>query len=108
MKRYLATRPVLHEDDPLFLTMGKRKGHRLAPRTLRAIICTALKVANLKKPVITGHSLRDTAATMSLNGGVPVTAVRDMLWHASMKQTNIYVHTLNRVKEGGERFITQY
>jgi len=25
-----------------------------------------------------------------------------------MKQTNIYVHTMNRVKEGGERFITQY
>ena len=24
LERYVATRPVLHEDDPLFLTMGKR------------------------------------------------------------------------------------
>jgi len=87
---------------------GQPKGASAAPHTLRSIICTALKVANLKKPVITGHSLRHTAATMSLNGGAPVTAVRDMLRHASMKQTNIYVHTLNRVKEGGERFIMQY
>ena len=108
LERYLATRGSLEGGDPLFLTMGKRHGHRLAPRTLRSLIFTALKMANVKRPVVTGHSLRHTAATMSLNGGAPVTAVRDMLRHASMKQTNIYVHTMNRVKEGGERFITQY
>ena len=108
LERYLATRLPLDGGAPLFLTMGKRHGHRLAPRTLRALIFTALKMANVKRPVVTGHSLRHTAATMSLNGGAPVTAVRDMLRHASMKQTNIYVHTMNRVKEGGERFITQY
>lgn len=108
LERYLATRVPLDGGDPLFLTMGKRHGHRLAPRTLRALIFTALKMANVKRPVVTGHSLRHTAATMSLNGGAPVTAVKDMLRHASIKQTNIYVHTMNRVKEGGERFITQY
>ena len=108
LERYLVSRPRLEGEDPLFLTLGKRQGHRVAPRTLRGIICTALKVAQLKKPVITGHSLRHTAATMSLNNGAPATAVRDMLRHASLKQTNIYVHTLNRVKDGGERFITQY
>lgn len=108
LERYLATRLPLDGGDPLFLTMGKRHGHRLAPRTLRSLIFTALKMANVKRPVVTGHSLRHTAATMSLNGGAPVTAVKDMLRHASIKQTNIYVHTMNRVKEGGERFITQY
>ena len=108
LERYLVSRPRLKGEDPLFLTLGKRQGHRLSPRTVRGVICTALKVANLKKPVITGHSLRHTAATMSLNNGAPATAVRDMLRHASLKQTNIYVHTLNRVKDGGERFITQY
>ncbi len=108
LERYLASRPRLKGEDPLFLTLGKRQGHRLSPRTLRGIICTALKVAQLKKPVITGHSLRHTAATMSLNNGAPATAVRDILRHASLKQTNIYVHTLNRVTDGGERFITQY
>ncbi len=108
LERYLASRPRLKGENPLFLTLGKRQGHRLSPRTVRGVICTALKVAQLKKPVITGHSLRHTAATMSLNNGAPATAVRDMLRHASLKQTNIYVHTLNRVKDGGERFITQY
>jgi len=43
---------------------------------------------NVKWQVVTGHSLRHTAGTMSLNGGAPMTAVRDMLRHASMKQTN--------------------
>ncbi len=108
LERYLVSRPRLQGEDPLFLTLGKRQGHRLSPRTVRGVICTALKVAQLKKPVITGHSLRHTAATMSLNNGAPATAVRDMLRHASLKQTNIYVHTLNRVKDGGEHFITQY
>ena len=36
LERYLATRLPLDGVDPLFLTMGKRHGHRLAPRTLRA------------------------------------------------------------------------
>ncbi|MDR4483154.1 MAG: tyrosine-type recombinase/integrase [Nitrospirales bacterium] len=39
LERYLATRPSLQGEDPLFLTMGKRHGHRLAPRTLRALSC---------------------------------------------------------------------
>lgn len=39
--------------------------------------------------------------TMPLNGGAPVTAVKDMLRHASIKQTTIYVHTMNRVKRAG-------
>lgn len=106
LERYLATRVSLDGGDPLFLTMGKRQGHRLAPRTLRSLILMALKMANVKRPVVTGHLLRYTVAKMSLNGGAPVTPVKDMPWPASIKQTNTYVHTMNRVKEGGERFIT--
>ncbi len=93
--------------DSIFLTMDKRHGHRLAPRTLRSLIFTALKMANVKRPVVTGHSLRHTAVKMPSNGGTPMTAVKDMIRHASIKQTNIYAHTMRRVKEGGEP-ITQY
>jgi integrase len=71
LERYLATRLPLDDGNPLFLTMGKRYGHRLAPRTLQSLIFTALKMANVKRPVVTGPSLRHTAATMSLNGGLP-------------------------------------
>jgi len=64
--------------------------------------------ANVKRSVVTGHSLRHTAIKMSSNGGTPMTAVKDMILHAFIKQTNIYAHTMSRVKEGGEPFITQY
>jgi hypothetical protein len=39
---------------------------------------------------------------------LPLPAVKDMLEHSSLKHTNIYVHTLDLVKRGGESFITQY
>jgi len=95
-------------EEPLFLTMGKRQGHPLKPRTIQGLVRWWLTAAQVKSPVITGHSLRHTAATMALEGGAPITAVKDMLRHSSLKQTNIYVHTLDRMKRGGEQFITQY
>jgi len=45
---------------------------------------------------------------MAIDAGAPLPAVKDMLDHSSLKHTNIYVHTLERVKRGGESFITQY
>ena len=95
-------------DEPLFLTCGKRQGHRLSTTTLQALIRWWLTVAQVKSPVVTGHSLRHTAATMAIDAGAPLPAVKDMLDHSSLKHTNIYVHTLDRVKRGGESFITQY
>ena len=66
---------VLLLGEILFLTVGKRQGHRLVPRTLRSIIFTVLKIANVKRSVVTGHFLRHTAAAMSLHGGAPVISV---------------------------------
>ncbi len=100
------TWPDLNE--PLFLTLGKRQGNRLKPVTMQGLVRWWLTAAQVKRPVITGHSLRHTAATMAIDGGAPITAVKDMLRHSSIKQTNIYVHTLDRLKKGGESFITQY
>jgi len=93
---------------PLFVTVGRRGGHRLSEITIQGLVREWLKLCQVKRDVITGHSLRHTAATMALESGAPVTAVRDMLRHSSMKQTNIYVHTLDRMKRGAEQFITQY
>ena len=100
------TWPDLNE--PLFLTLGKRQGHRLKPVTMQGLVRWWLTAAQVKRPVISGHSLRHTAATMAIDGGAPITAVKDMLRHSSIKQTNIYVHTIDRLKKGGESFITQY
>ncbi|NKB82799.1 MAG: tyrosine-type recombinase/integrase [Nitrospirales bacterium] len=111
LDRYLETRGAPHADEPLFLTMGVRQGHRLTTRTIRFLITQALRLASVKTsltPRITGHSLRHTAATMALDNGAPLTAVRDMLHHASISQTNQYLHTQNRIREGAERLITQY
>ncbi len=78
------------------------ESHEAMPPTVRP---TATQV---KSPVLTGHSLRHTATTMALEGGAPITAVKDMLRHSSHKQANVYVHTHDRMKRGVERFFTQY
>ena len=40
--------------------------------------------------------------------GAPLTDVRDMLHDSSIVQTNQYLQNRNRIRRGGERFITQY
>lgn len=43
-------------------------------------------------PPISWHVLRHTYATLSLMAGVPITAVRDIMGHSTIKTTDIYSH----------------
>ena len=48
--------------------------------------------ANL--PRINAHALRHTAASLAIDGGMPLHRVRDLLGHSSVLVTSRYLHTL--------------
>ena len=48
---------------------------------------------------ITFHSSRHTCATLTLNGGVDMAVVQDILGHKSIKTTQIYAKVMSKAKE---------
>lgn len=67
------------------------RGRRITPRDIQNILIrTSLKV-NGSQPRVTPHGLRHTAATLLLESGVDVHVVRDILGHASIATTSMYL-----------------
>lgn len=91
---------------PLFAAHGNRgKGAAISRRTLRHVIATRLAAVDAKTERITAHSFRHTAATQALLGGAELMQVRDMLRHANVQTTMVYVHNLEREKKRAEQFV---
>ena len=42
--------------------------------------------------------LRHSAATYMLNSGIPIQVVKDILGHANLSTTQIYMHVLDEIK----------
>lgn len=95
--RYKASTQKQHHDDG-----------RIQDRQIRRIILKLFKQAKVKTKLITGHSLRHTAATFAIQGRAPLTGVQSMLRSKTAKPATIYLQTSNRFQEGGEQYITQY
>jgi integrase len=72
-----------------FVFAGRRHGHPIA--AINGSIYLVGKRAGL--PNLRPHDLRHTAATWSLANGADVRAVQDMLGHADLATTSIYLHT---------------
>jgi site-specific recombinase XerD len=54
---------------------------------------------------ISPHSLRHSAASIALENGASTKQVQDMLGHANIETTMLYVHNKARVKQAAEGFI---
>lgn len=54
---------------------------------------------------ISPHSLRHSAASIALAKGASAKQVQDMLGHANIETTMLYVHNKDRVKQAAEGFI---
>jgi integrase/recombinase XerD len=103
---YLAARGKVGNDEPLFLSHGNRnKNGRLTTRAIRGIVDERLERAGLKEERVSCHSLRHTCATLALLGGADVISVKEMLRHENINTTMVYVHSLNRVQDGAEKFV---
>jgi integrase/recombinase XerD len=96
VSRFLETeRRPMEEDHPLF---QNRRGEKLtrqgARYLLRNYLCQAAKtMPRLNRPGISLHTLRHTKAMHLLQSGVPIITIKDVLGHADVKSTEVYVQT---------------
>lgn len=76
------------EEDVLFLN---RRGKRLTRVYVFMLIKDLVKEAGIQK-VVSPHTFRHSFATHLLEGGADLRAVQEMLGHASITTTEIYLH----------------
>ena len=112
LSNYLAARKqvgeVLTQNSPLLVSVGNRsRGGRLSRSQIRTLVNNYLTESGLKKKdnkTISTHSLRHTAGTLALRGGAKIRQVQDLLGHADIRTTSIYVHVGDRWDHNPAKF----
>ena len=103
---YLKVREKAEPGDPLFASHSDRNnGQRLTTRTLRQITKDAFRSIGIDRKKLSAHSLRHFFATQSLKAGAPLLQVKEAMRHASIETTEKYLHCLDRIEKGAERYI---
>ena len=67
-------------------------GKPLGRHGLQNLFRKALRTAGIVRPGVTIHSLRHTFATLLLRNGCDLMSIKEMLGHASLESTSIYLH----------------
>lgn len=108
IREYLTARSETDETQPLFISVAHRnQGERLTTKSVSRIVKTRLVNAGLDSPRWTAHSLRHTAATLSLLNGTSIEEVQQLLDHSSISTTMIYAHHIDKAKRQAEEHIAQ-
>ena len=95
LREYLRMRGQVKRDEPLFASCSKRnRGQRLTTRTVSSVAKNAMQSAGYNSPRLTAHSLRHSAATLALQGGMTLEDVSEFLRHSSIAITMVYVHSI--------------
>lgn len=103
LREYLKTRPGEKGIQPLFTSLSNNnKGQRLSTKSISSIVKARLIAAGYNSDRLTAHSLRHTAVTLSLIGGLPLDEVQQFARHRNISTTQIYAHNLDRVKNRSE------
>lgn len=108
IRDYLTARNETDETKPLFISAAHRNaGDRLTTKSISRIVKTRLVEAGLDSPRWTAHSLRHTAATLSLLNGTSIEEVQQLLDHTNINTTMIYAHHIDKAKRQAEEHIAQ-
>jgi integrase/recombinase XerD len=86
LHHYLST-----EQPHLWLFEGKEPGSHYSGRGVNSIMHSALKKTNIQKEVSI-HSLRHSYATHLLEDGLNIVTIKELLGHAQITTTMIYLH----------------
>jgi len=94
------TRVILDvEGTPLFLCVGNRAvGRRITPRGVRFVVDGYLRRTQLKRPRLSDHALRHTAATLAYRYSHDLRAVQDLLGHRDPRTTARYARVVDMAK----------
>ena len=91
----------LEDSDPLFMN---RSGQKLSRHGVRYLLRKYVAVAQQKMPCmgrrgISPHSLRHSKAMHLLQSGLPLVTIKDILGHADIKSTEVYVQADLEMKQ---------
>ena len=103
LREYLKTRQNAKDAQPLFTSLSNNsKGERLTPKSISSIVKERFINAGYNSERLTAHSLRHSAVTLSLIGGLPLEEVQQFARHKNISTTQIYAHNLERAKNRSE------
>lgn len=108
IREYLKEVDNKSDNSPLFISLAnKNKGARLTTRSVSRICKQALVNAGYDSDRLTAHSLRHTAVTLSLLGGMSLQEAQQFARHSNLATTQIYAHNLDRAKNKCEETIAK-
>lgn len=88
---YLMTRlPVKDNEEPLFKSSY---GNRISVTAIQQLFRRYMKIAGFDNKGYTIHTLRHTYATLILKNGGNLMEIKDLLGHADLNSTSVYLHT---------------
>lgn len=103
IRDYLNARKESDETQPLFISIANRNyGERMTTKSISRAVKDRLVAAGFNSPRWTAHSLRHTAATLSLLNGASIEEVQQMLDHTDINTTMIYSHHIEKAKRQAE------
>lgn len=108
VRDYLKSRGETDKAAPLFASIAHRNaGERMTTRSISRVAKDHLIDVVPDPDSISAHSLRHTAATLNLLNGGTIEETQQLLGHADINTTMIYVHALDRAKNQSENRISK-
>ncbi|MBQ3455052.1 MAG: tyrosine-type recombinase/integrase [Synergistaceae bacterium] len=105
---YLSARGNVQPSEPLFASCSRRnRGWRLTTRTVSGVCKSAMKAAGFDSHRLTAHSLRHSAVTLALMGGMTLQDTQAFARHANIATTLVYSHDVSRLKSLCEATISR-